>query len=143
MKTKRVAARILAVVGTVLVWFPIAFMAITSFLRLIETGQVRIDFLLPFELFPATLAGILMVMAAALLTRTLHVPILWLTGGLAVILAGGALFAKVSGLAAGTDEEPWSIAVLTAIMVLAILVIAAIGVFGILLAIRLIQNGKD
>ena len=52
MNRKDVLTRLLAVVGTVLVWTPILFAVLTSVAGTISRRMFRFDYLMPAELFP-------------------------------------------------------------------------------------------
>ncbi len=49
--------KILAFVGTALVWFPIVAPFLLSAARLIQARRFLFDYLMPAELFPAVLVG--------------------------------------------------------------------------------------
>lgn len=49
--------KILAIIGTVLLWAPFAFMVITSIVGSIASGAFHMDYLIPAELFPVVIIG--------------------------------------------------------------------------------------
>jgi hypothetical protein len=57
MEKKDVLTKILAIVGTVLVWIPILAPVVFSVIRFIAQRRFRFDYLMPAELFPAALVG--------------------------------------------------------------------------------------
>jgi len=58
MQKKDLLARLLALIGTVLVWLPIAVMVISSILGLIRSGMLNMDYLLlqRWHLYPSSAA---------------------------------------------------------------------------------------
>lgn len=58
--------KILALVGTGLAWLPIAATGLITIFGTIQSGRLRFDYLMPAELFPAALAGGLLLAWAAL-----------------------------------------------------------------------------
>jgi hypothetical protein len=69
MEKKGMLTKVLAVVGTVLVWFPILATIAISVVGSIGDRVFRFDYLMPAELFPATLVGGGLLMWAALHSR--------------------------------------------------------------------------
>jgi hypothetical protein len=57
MAKKSVFTRVLAVIGTVLVWFPILAMILTGVVGSVARGKLMMDYLMPAELFPSILIG--------------------------------------------------------------------------------------
>lgn len=140
MVQKNVLTKILAIAGTVLLWFPILFMAASFIGHLIRSGRFLGDYLLPAELFLVVLAGALLLLWAALRAKTLVKPIMWgLIAGV-VFLVGGQLIAMLTGLASGEREAvglPWML-VLGAILLYDLLVLY-LAIIGILLTLRLFR----
>ena len=65
MDRKGALTRLLAVVGTVLVWIPILFTILTSVVGTVSSGMFRFDYLMPAELFPFAFVGALLLLWAA------------------------------------------------------------------------------
>ncbi len=127
-----ILTKVLAVVGTVLVWFPILAPVVLAVLGFIADGLFRFDFLMPAELFPAALVGGGLLMWAALRARSRRGIIGWGLVAAVGSLVGGQALAVATGLASG-DAEPagWQWALVLAsigIYSLALVVIAAGGV---------------
>src|SRR5512146_925771 len=96
--------RILAILGTLLVWFPILAPFIFSLRALINQQMFRFDYLIPAELFPVALAGGGLLVWAALRAR-LHLRLIgWGMGVAVFLLVGGQVLAVVTGLASGEIE---------------------------------------
>lgn len=134
MEKKGVFTKILAVIGTVLVWFPIAAPMIFSLILLISRQVFRFDYLMPAELFPAVFVGGGLLIWAALRARSRVKLICWSLGIAAGLLVGSQGLAVVTGLASGKIEPTgwWWILVLT-MLVIYILALICIGIGGILL----------
>jgi hypothetical protein len=101
MKRKNLLTKILAVAGTLLVWFPILFMLLTSVAGSISAGAFLCDYLMPAELFPVAAAGALLLLVAALRVKRYRGPIGWGLAAMALSLVGGQYLAVKSGLASG------------------------------------------
>jgi hypothetical protein len=124
--------KVLAIVGTALVWFPILAPVVVSVNGFIAEGVVRFDYLMPAELFPAVLVGDGLLIWAALRARSRRGLIGWGLGIAVGMLVGGQALAVASGLASG-DVEPagWLFALVlvsVAVYSLALVVIAVGGV---------------
>ena len=107
-----VLTRILAITGTVLVWFPILAPILLSAALPIQERMLRFDYLMPAELFPAVLAGACLLIWATLRARSRRIVI---GGGFALavgLLVGAQVLAVVTGLASGETEPtgwPWGL----------------------------------
>jgi hypothetical protein len=105
--------RILGIIGTLLVWFPILAPILLSATLFIQERILRFDYLMPAELFPAFFAGGCLLIWATLRARSRRIVI---GGGLAVavgLLVGAQVLAVVTGLASGETEPagwPWALA---------------------------------
>lgn len=134
--------KILATAGTVFVWLPLIAPLAFGLFRLIAMGRLRVDYLMPAELFPVELAGCLMLAVAARLARS-HARLIIAGSVLAAIfLFGFGWVAQVSGLASGAIEPQgmW-FAIVLAGVALYILALIVVGVGGILLLRRVF--GKE
>jgi len=130
----RLIQRILAVLGTVLVWSPLLATIVTSLIGSLRSGMFRLDFLMPAELFPVALTGGGLLLVAALLARLRRALIAWSLGAAVVALVGGQALAVVTGLASGVAQPeglPWTLVIASiAVYTLALVVM---GVGGVLL----------
>ncbi|GHF13104.1 hypothetical protein [Pseudolysinimonas yzui] len=128
-----VVARLLAVVGTVLVGLPLVApvgLAIAS----LFVGGFHLDFLLPGELFLVVLAGGAALLGAALVSRRRRWPIGALLAAVVVLLAATALFANATGLASGsTEAEGWPLAIVAGTYALYVAAVVTLFVTGIVL----------
>lgn len=134
MGKKGVLTKILAIVGTVLVWFPILAPVLLSVVVIIKGRMFRFDYLMPAELFPATLVGGGLLTWAALRARSRWRLIGWGLGIAVGLLVGGQVLAVVTGLASGeTEPAGWWWALVLASIVVYSLALVVIGVGGVLL----------
>jgi hypothetical protein len=134
MEKKGTLTKILAIVGTVLVWFPILAPVLLSTTTFIHRRMFRFDYLMPAELFPVALVGGGLLLWAALRARSLRGLI---GGGLGVatgMLVGGQALAVLTGLASGeTEPIGWQWALVLASLVIHILALIVMGIGGLLL----------
>jgi hypothetical protein len=134
MEKKDVFTKILAIVGTVLVWFPILAPVLLSAAVIIKAHMFRFDYLMPAELFPATLVGGGLLTWAALRAHARLRLISWDLGIAIGLLVGGQGLAVVTGLASGeTEPVGWWWALVFASIVLYSLAVVVMGVGGALL----------
>lgn len=143
MKNKMVFTKILAMVGTSLVWFPILFALFNSARRFIAIGRFNLDYLLPMELFPVILLGGGLLLWAVLRAR---IYIKWIAWGFGVSI-GMLLFSQglavILGLASGAAEATgWRLALVNIFVGLYSISILFMGVGGILLIRDLFKEKK-
>jgi hypothetical protein len=140
MSRKGRLTKALAIVGTVLAWFPILAPVVLSAIVLIARRMFLFDYLMPAELFFLALAGGGLLIWAAVRARAYRGVI---GGGLGVAvagLAGAQAIAFATGLASGDTEPagwPWAL-VLASIGVLWLALIA-VGTGGVLLVRKLFR----
>jgi hypothetical protein len=135
MGWKGIAVRILAVFGTVLLWFPIVATVLTGVEGSIAAGALRFDWLMPGELGLFALIGAALLLTASLMSHSRRALV---ATGIVVMLgaiAAGAAFAQLSGLATGaTEPTGWPVAVLIGLVALYTAAMAGLGVAGILVS---------
>ncbi len=134
MEKKNTFTKILAIAGTVLVWFPILAPVLLSLILFIGEGRFLLDYLMPAELFPFALAGAILLLWAGLRARSHWKLIAWGLGIAVALLVGSQALAVVTGLASGATEPVgvWWILILASLAIFTLALIA-IGVGGILL----------
>lgn len=134
MGKKNTFTKVLAVVGTVLVWFPVVFTLAIAVIGSISHRVLRFDYLLPAELFPVVLVGSLLLLWAALRARS-HQKIIALgLGAMLVLLIGGQAIAVFTDLASGAAEPTgWPWVLVLASLALYSLALIATGVAGLML----------
>jgi hypothetical protein len=137
MDRKGVFTKILAIVGTVLVWLPVLAPFVFSVVSLIGDSMFRFDYLMPAELFPMALPGAGLLLWAALRARSHWKLIGRGLGAALVLLFGGQALAVVTGLASGvTRRGGWQEAVVLTALVAYALALVVIGVTG----VRLVRD---
>ncbi len=131
MEKKDGLTKILAIFGTVLIWFPVLAPFLAGMGLFVRSGMVRFDYLMPAELFPSALLGGVILLWAAVRAHSRQKLIGWGLTLAAVLLFGGQAIAVITGLASGrTEPTPLLMAlVLTPIMIYALL-LAVIGIGG-------------
>ena len=133
MEKRDVLTKILAIAGTVLVWFPILVPVLLS-VAIIKERMFRFDYLMPAELFPVALVGGCLLVWAALRARSRRRLFGWGIGIAVGSLVGGQVLATVTGLASGETEPvgwPWAL-VLSSLAIYS-LALVVMGVGGLLL----------
>ena len=109
MEKKDTLTKILATVGTILVWLPILSPVLFSILLFGAERGFGFDYLMPAELFPVALAGSGLLLWAALRARSQVKLIAWGVGISILMLFGGQWIAVSSGLASG-ERQPTGLA---------------------------------
>jgi len=134
MARKDILTKILAIIGTVLVWLPLLAPVLFSLVRFVQGRVFLLDYLMPAELFLVVLVGGLTLLWAAFRVRSRRGLFCWGLGIAAGMLGGGMVLAEVSGLASG-EIEPKGVwwALVTASIILYTLAVAFIGVSGLFL----------
>lgn len=143
MEKKGVFTKILAIMGTILVWFPILAPVLFSIFRIIRSRMFRFDYLMPAELFPAALVGGGLLIWAALRARSHWRLIGWGLGIAVGMLLGGQGLAVATGLASGEIEPAgwWWALVLASIIVFS-LALVVVGLGGVLLLRDLFKRSR-
>jgi peptidoglycan/LPS O-acetylase OafA/YrhL len=134
LKNKGTATKVICIAGTLLTWLPIAFTVLTSAVGTIATGRFHFDYLMPAELFPAAIAGAVLLLWAAWRSG-LRFRMIGLSLVLAVLfLAGVMAIASLTGLATG-ETEPAGMPLIAVMSCLALYTVSliAVGTGGILL----------
>jgi hypothetical protein len=134
MKKKGLLTKILAAAGTMLVWVPILIPLLMTGTVLLQSGRLRLDYLMPAELALLALAGGGLLVWAALRARTRLAWVGWGLGGAFGCLALGLLVATLTGLASGAIEpDGWQSAVVTLLVNAYTVGLAAAGTGGVFL----------
>jgi hypothetical protein len=137
MKTKLKFPKWLAIVGDVLMWLPLAAPVILGLLRLAGGESFLLDYLMPGEVFPVALVGMILLLWAAIARRTLRTAIGATIAASFVGLIGCQLVAEVTGLASGAiGPTGWQWITVMSLLGLYILALAVLGVLGIMLVRR-------
>ena len=126
MEKKALLSKILAVVGTVLVWFPILAPLILGFISLGMDGIFRFDYLMPVELRILVFMGVATLIWGAMRTGYRRGIIFW---GFGLAAASIAVLMVLGDVVPGSLE--WVIAI--GLLITYALAIMIMGVGGILL----------
>lgn len=101
MEKNQKIAKILGIIGMVLVWFPILATIMTSPIVSNISQKFRVDYLLPAELFPIALLGGILLFVAAWLSKSRKFIFGLLLGLKIFFFLGIVIVAQVTGLASG------------------------------------------
>ena len=126
MEKKGTLSKILAVVGTVLVWFPILAPLVLGFISLSMDGVYRLDYLMPAELGILVFVGGALLLWGALRTRLQRNLIVW---GFGLTVGSIAILISFGDVVPGSLE--WAIVV--GLLITYILSIMIMGIGGVLL----------
>jgi len=136
--------RLLALLGTVAVWLPIAATLATSAMGSARAGTFRMDYLMPAELFPAVIVGGGLLIWAAYRANRRRRLIVWGVGVAVGSLVLSQLLAVATGLASGaTPPAGWPWRLVMAGLAVYTAVVIATGVGGALLVCDLFDPGGD
>ena len=131
MEKKNSFTKVLAIVGTVLVWFPILAPILLAIVMFFAEGRFLLDYLMPAELFLFALAGSGLLFWAALRAHSHAKFIVWGTGIAVFLFLGVQWFAEITGLASGaTEPVGWMWAVVIASLAIYSLALIMIGTGG-------------
>ena len=134
MENKGALTKGLVITGTVLVWLPILAPILFSLILFLQQQLFRFDYLMPAELGLFAFGGGILLLIAAIRTRSHMKLIGWGLGIAFVMIVGGQALAVVTGLADGSTAiggGQWML-VLSSLAIY-VLAIVDVGVGGILL----------
>ena len=144
MGNKGVFTKVIAIIGTILVWFPILAPVLLSAFAYLRGGVFLFDYLMPAELFPLALGGGLLLLWAAIRARSRRAVIGGGLGASIALLIGGQALAVATGLALGaTEPAGWPWALVIGSLIGFILTLVTVGVGGILLLKDLHTSKKE
>lgn len=143
MENKRVFTKILAVTGTIFVWFPILAPILLTTIFFIQEHIFRFDYLMPAELGLFAFGGGILLLIAAIRMHS-HLKLIgWGLGIALVMIVGGQALAVVTGLADGSTEiGGWQWMLVLGSLIIYTIAIVAIGVGGVLISRDLFRSGK-
>jgi hypothetical protein len=131
----------LALIGTLLVWFPILAPIILTMIFLFKSGIFRFDYLMPAELFLFALVGGIMLAWAAYRAGVRFKLIAWSLGIATGMLIGTQGLAVITGLASGeTKPEGLPLVLVMTIFTLFLVMLVVTGISGLLLVRDLIRG---
>jgi hypothetical protein len=144
MGKKDVVTKILAITGTVLVWFPILAPVFFSVIAFIDMRIFRFDYLMPAELFPVALVGGGLLFWASVRAHSRRRLVGW---GLVIavgLLVGSQALAVITGLASGRIEPSgWQWVLVLILLSGYSLTLVATGIGGVLLLRDLFKPSPD
>jgi hypothetical protein len=134
MQRRGILTRLLAIIGTILIWLPLAAPVVLGIVVLFRARRFRFDYLMPAEIFPVALLGGVLLIWASWRARSRRALIGWGLGLAVALLVGSQGLAVVTGLASGATgmDSPWFTVVLAGIIAFS-LALVAVGIGGILL----------
>lgn len=134
MPGRNLFTKILAVAGTLLAWVPLLAPILFSAVALIQQRRLRLDYLMPAELFPVALVGGALLIWSSLRARSHTRLLLWSMLASIILLVGSQGVAVLSGLASGATEPAglW-FSVVLAMLLLYVAALIAVGIGGTLL----------
>ena len=134
MDHKNILTKVLAITGTVLVWFPILAPILLSAIPLIVEHSLLFDYLMPMELFLFALAGSALLLWATLRAHSRVKFIVWGIGIAIFMFLELQWFAEVTGMASGeTEPVGWMWGIVIASLVAHAVGIILVGTGGALL----------
>jgi hypothetical protein len=144
MEKRGALTKILAIAGTVLVWFPIVAPVLFSVAAIIGERRFLFDYLMPAELFQFALIGSGLLFWAARRARSQQQKlIVWSLVLAAGFFVGGQVLAMVTGLdSRGVEPTGWPLVLVMGSLIVYTLAMVAIGVGGILLIRDLFKPPK-
>ena len=143
MEDKGILTKILAVMGTFLVWLPILSPVFNTVTGVIDDGVFNFNILTPAVLFLYVLAGAGLLVWAAVRAQAWLKLIGWSTGLAIGLLVAGQAFATFTGLTSGeTEPAEWMVTLVIASLVGYILMVVVVGVGGVLLMLDLFKSSS-
>ena len=134
MENKGVLTKILAIAGTVLVWFPILAPILITTILFVQEQIFRFDYLMPAELRLFAFGGGILLLVAAIRAHSHAKLIGWGLGIALLLIVGGQALAVVTGLADGSTKiGGWQWILVLGALILYALAVIEVGIGGILL----------
>lgn len=131
MSGREAFTKVLSAVGDLLVWVPLLAPLALSAARFMQAGDLRVDFLMPAELFPAVLVGGLALLWAAFRRRSHRRAIGWPLGVAVSALAVSMGAAVATGLASGAAEPVgWRVVLVAGLLAVYVGAVLALAVSG-------------
>ena len=144
MKKADNLTRVLAIVGSILVWFPILAPVILALSSFVTRHIFRFDYLMPAELFLFALAGGGLLVWAAFRARMYRRIISWSLGITVGMLVLSQVLAVITGLASGTTEPAgWRWMLVLGSLGIFLLALVLLGVGGVLLVHKLTKSSQS
>jgi hypothetical protein len=133
--------KILAIAGSVFIWFPILAPLVFAFVSLFSDGKFRFDYLMPAELFPFALLGGCMLYWAALRAKAYQRLIGWGMTSTIIFLIVSQAVAVTTGLASGkVSDNGWQMILVMAIFVFFLISLLATAIGGLTLLRKIFKK---
>ena len=143
-RQKSALTKIFAIAGAVLLWAPILFMFLTAIVGSIARKALMMDYFLLAEVFPVVALGLVLLVLATLLSRTLRKSIGWVSAASLLALVATNVVAAATGLASGAIEaEGPPLIAATICIALFDLLILALAILAILLVKRIFRKNQE
>lgn len=143
-RQKSALTKIFAIAGAVLLWAPILFMFLTAIVGSIARKALMMDYFLLAEVFPVVALGLVLLVLATLLSRTLRKSIGWVSAASLLALVATNVVAAATGLASSAIEAEGA-PLIAATICIAIfdLLILAVAILAILLVKRIFRKNQE
>ncbi len=130
------------VVGVAVLATPLVAMVV-FWLAGLPQGRMTMDYLLPFEIFPVTLLGVVLILAGSLWSKEHRRLVIWAVVAAALLAGATLVWAQLSGIANAPDlaSNDWRLILADVGMGLACLALVAILVAGVLTAVAIRREG--
>ena len=143
-RQKSALTKIFAIAGAVLLWAPILFMFLTAIVGSIARKALMMDYFLLAEVFPVVALGLVLLVLATVLSRTLRNSIGWVSAASLLALVATNVVAAATGLASGAIEaEGPPLIAATICIALFDLLILAVAILAILLVKRIFRKNQE
>ncbi len=130
--------KVIAYIGTILVWIPVLLTLLTGAAATIASGILRVNYLMPAELFPLVLIGAVLLLWATIRSSIYRKHIAWTLVIMACSLAASQGAAILTGLASGkTEAAGWPLVLVVSLLALYICALIAQCILGVLLIRKL------
>lgn len=131
MSGRNVFTRSLSAIGDVLAWVPLLAPLALAAVRFVQAGDLRVDLLMPAELFPAALIGGAALLWAALRARSHRRVIGWSFGVAVAALVISMGTAMATGIASGAAEPAgWRVVLVAGLLAIYVAALAVLAVGG-------------
>lgn len=141
MGKRDIITKLLAIFGTLLVWFPILAPIVLGINRVIRGSKFLVDYLMPAELFPVVVVGAALLLFASFRSHLYWRLIEYSLGAALAFLVGGQVLAFATGLASGKIEAAgWQWALVLGSIIAYTLAVVVLGISGLLLLLDLFKK---
>ncbi len=131
MSGRSVLTRSLSAIGDVLVWVPLVAPLALAAVRFVQAGDLRLDFLMPAELFPVALIGGAVLLWAAFRDHSHRRVIGWSYAVVIAALVTSMGAAIATGLASGAAEPTgWRVVLVAGLLAVYVAALIALAVGG-------------